>query len=95
MPVYRTGNNVYTTVVWGPGSVGGAANTASATFGALTPSIRWSPLDTSPNGDWILEAQVPQSKLLLFPGLLGTRSLAAEAEVLALGGDYEVRASYD
>lgn len=45
-------------------------------------------------GDWILEAQVPQSKLLLFPGLLGMRSLAAEAEVLALGGDYEVRASY-
>ena len=45
-------------------------------------------------GDWILQALVPQSKLLLFPGLLGTRSLAAEAEVLALGGDYEVRASH-
>ncbi len=45
-------------------------------------------------GDWVLEAQVPLVKLLLVPGLLDTRSLDGESEVLALGGDYEVQASY-
>lgn len=45
-------------------------------------------------GDWVFEARVPQSKLLLVPGLLNTRSLQGEAEVLALGGDYEVEARY-
>jgi NAD+--dinitrogen-reductase ADP-D-ribosyltransferase len=46
-------------------------------------------------GDWVLEARVPQSKLLLVPGLLNTTSLHGEAEVLAIGGDYEVQARYD
>jgi NAD+--dinitrogen-reductase ADP-D-ribosyltransferase len=45
-------------------------------------------------GDWLLHARVPRVKLLLVPGLLGTRSLQGESEVLALGGDYEVEASY-
>jgi len=45
-------------------------------------------------GDWVLQARVPLAKLLLVPGLLDTRSLHGEAEVLALGGDYEVEASY-
>ncbi|MDZ5460995.1 NAD(+)--dinitrogen-reductase ADP-D-ribosyltransferase [Azohydromonas lata] len=45
-------------------------------------------------GDWLLYAQVPRVKLLLVPGLLDTRSLQGESEVLALGGDYEVEASY-
>ncbi len=46
-------------------------------------------------GDWILQADVPQSKLLLWPGLLNSASLRGEAEVLALGGDYQVLASYE
>jgi len=45
-------------------------------------------------GDWVLCAQVPLSKLLLVPGLLDTNSLRGEAEVLAIGGLYEVEASY-
>jgi NAD+--dinitrogen-reductase ADP-D-ribosyltransferase len=45
-------------------------------------------------GDWVLEARVPCCKLLYVPGLINTRSLEGEAEVLALGGDYEVVASY-
>jgi NAD+--dinitrogen-reductase ADP-D-ribosyltransferase len=45
-------------------------------------------------GDWVLEAQVPVCKLVFVPGLIHTRSLDGEAEVLALGGDYEVLASY-
>lgn len=45
-------------------------------------------------GDWLLLARVPRCKLLLVPGLLSTRSLQGESEVLALGGDYEVEASY-
>ncbi len=46
-------------------------------------------------GDWVLKARVPLAKLLLVPGLLNTTSLHGEAEVLALGGDYEVEARYD
>lgn len=46
-------------------------------------------------GDWVLEAHVPQAKLLLVPGLLNTTSLRGEAEVLALGGRYDVQARYD
>jgi NAD+--dinitrogen-reductase ADP-D-ribosyltransferase len=46
-------------------------------------------------GDWVLQAEVPLAKLLLWPGLLDTSSLHGEAEVLALGGDYEVLARYD
>ncbi len=45
-------------------------------------------------GDWLLRAQVPVCKLLLVPGLLDTRSLQGEAEVLAIGGLYEVEACY-
>jgi NAD+--dinitrogen-reductase ADP-D-ribosyltransferase len=46
-------------------------------------------------GDWVLEARIPQSKLLLVPGLLNTTSLHGEAEVLAIGGDCVVEARYD
>ena len=46
-------------------------------------------------GDWVLEAHIPQCKLLLVPGLLNTTSLHGEAEVLAVGGDCEVGARYD
>ena len=46
-------------------------------------------------GDWVLQARIPQSKLLLVPGLLNTTSLHGEAEVLAIGGDCEVDARYD
>lgn len=45
-------------------------------------------------GDWILETRVPLVKLLYVPGLINTRSLEGEAEVLALGGEYDVEASY-
>lgn len=45
-------------------------------------------------GDWVLHAQVPQSKLLYYPGMLPRGPLAGEGEVLALGGDYAVEASY-
>lgn len=46
-------------------------------------------------GDWLLCARVPLCKLLLVPGLLNTSSLRGEAEVLAIGGLYDVQASYD
>lgn len=45
-------------------------------------------------GDWILEVAVPAVKLLYFPGLLSTRILAGEGEVIALGGSYRAKASY-
>lgn len=45
-------------------------------------------------GDWVFEAQVPVSKLLLVPGLLPGQILQGEQEVLALGGDYELEAAY-
>lgn len=45
-------------------------------------------------GDWLLCAQVPMAKLLLWPGLLNTASLDGESEVLALGGLYDVTVSY-
>ncbi len=45
-------------------------------------------------GDWVLEAQVPACKILVFPGLLPGQVLQGEQEVLALGGDYEVVARY-
>lgn len=45
-------------------------------------------------GDWILEVKVPVVKLLFFPGLLSTRVLSGEGEVIAIGGDYRVKASY-
>jgi len=42
----------------------------------------------------VFEVLVPQSKLLLVPGLLNSRTLDGEDEVLALGGDYEARVRY-
>jgi NAD+---dinitrogen-reductase ADP-D-ribosyltransferase len=45
-------------------------------------------------GDWVFEAQVPASKVLVFPGLLPGQVLQGEQEVLALGGDFEVVARY-
>ena len=45
-------------------------------------------------GDWILEVKVPVVKLLFFPGLLEKTVLSGESEVLALGGNYWVKASY-
>ena len=45
-------------------------------------------------GDWILEVNVPVVKLLFFPGLLSKPLLTGEGEVLALGGNYRVIASY-
>ena len=46
-------------------------------------------------GDWILRTRVPLAKLLFVPDLLATRWLEGEGEVLALGGDYLVEASYE
>jgi len=45
-------------------------------------------------GDWILEVKVPVVKLLFFPDLLEKHVLSGEGEVLALGGEYRVKASY-
>lgn len=45
-------------------------------------------------GDWVFRAEVPLAKLLVVPGLLDTRALDGETEVLALGGDYAVEAAY-
>ncbi|GAB4088796.1 NAD(+)--dinitrogen-reductase ADP-D-ribosyltransferase [Hydrogenophaga soli] len=45
-------------------------------------------------GDWVFEALVPASKVLVFPGLLPGHLLQGEQEVLALGGDYAVVARY-
>ncbi|MBZ8141301.1 NAD(+) ADP-ribosyltransferase [Rubrivivax gelatinosus] len=46
-------------------------------------------------GDWIFEARVPLAKLLLVPGLLSTRSLQSEGEVLAIGGLYDLQVRCD
>ncbi|HLO92957.1 MAG TPA: NAD(+)--dinitrogen-reductase ADP-D-ribosyltransferase [Burkholderiaceae bacterium] len=46
-------------------------------------------------GDWLLRVRVPLCKVVFYPGLLSTRVLDAEGEVLVLGGDYRVQASYD
>jgi NAD+--dinitrogen-reductase ADP-D-ribosyltransferase len=46
-------------------------------------------------GDWVMHARVPRCKLLVVPGLLVAGALRGEAEVLALGGDYEVDIRYD
>jgi len=45
-------------------------------------------------GNWILATSVPVPKLLFFPHLLGRSILSGEGEVIALGGQYEVQASY-
>jgi NAD+--dinitrogen-reductase ADP-D-ribosyltransferase len=43
-------------------------------------------------GDRILEVEVPACKILFFNGLLPKHGLQGEAEVLAIGGAYRVRA---
>ncbi len=45
-------------------------------------------------GDWVFEARVPRSKLLVVPGLFSGAVLQGEGEVIALGGDYMVEARY-
>jgi NAD+--dinitrogen-reductase ADP-D-ribosyltransferase len=45
-------------------------------------------------GDCILETQVPPAKVLFFNSLLPRHALKGEDEVLAIGGDYQVRVSY-
>ncbi|EHR69905.1 Dinitrogenase reductase ADP-ribosyltransferase (DRAT) [Burkholderiales bacterium JOSHI_001] len=45
-------------------------------------------------GDWIFEALVPLAKVVVAPGVLDAPLLQGEGEVIALGGDYEVKASY-
>jgi NAD+--dinitrogen-reductase ADP-D-ribosyltransferase len=46
-------------------------------------------------GEVMLCAEVPQQKVLFFPGLIADRVLNGEGEVLVLGGDFDVRLSYD
>jgi NAD+---dinitrogen-reductase ADP-D-ribosyltransferase len=43
-------------------------------------------------GDWILQTEVPVSKLLFFPGLLTDAVLNSEGEYIVIGGNYAVRA---
>ncbi|HQR53204.1 MAG TPA: NAD(+)--dinitrogen-reductase ADP-D-ribosyltransferase [Burkholderiales bacterium] len=45
-------------------------------------------------GDWILEAEVPATKLVFFQGLVPGAPLSGEGEALVIGGDYEVKAAY-
>jgi NAD+--dinitrogen-reductase ADP-D-ribosyltransferase len=45
-------------------------------------------------GDCILEAEVPLAKVLFFKTLLPRHALKGEDEILAIGGDYAVRATY-
>ena len=45
-------------------------------------------------GDTILEARVPLSKIVFFNELLPKHALKGEGEILTLGGDYDVTASY-
>ena len=45
-------------------------------------------------GDYILETAVPLCKVLFFDGLLRKHALKSEGEVLAIGGDYLVTATY-
>jgi NAD+---dinitrogen-reductase ADP-D-ribosyltransferase len=45
-------------------------------------------------GDCILETKVPASKVLFFNSLLPEHPLKGEDEVLAIGGDYDVIATY-
>lgn len=46
-------------------------------------------------GDWVFEARVPLVKLLFYPGMLPGRVLNGEGEVLVIGGDHELEASYE
>jgi NAD+--dinitrogen-reductase ADP-D-ribosyltransferase len=45
-------------------------------------------------GDYILETSVPFAKVFLFNGLLEKDPLKGEGEVLVIGGDYRVKATY-
>lgn len=45
-------------------------------------------------GDYILEANVPVSKILFFNALLPGAPLKGEAEYMVIGGDYRVTSSY-
>lgn len=45
-------------------------------------------------GDHILEAEVPRMKILFFNALLPRHTLKGEGELLVIGGDYLVTASY-
>ena len=45
-------------------------------------------------GDCILETDVPLAKVFFFKTLLPRHALKGEDEVLAIGGDYAVRATY-
>ncbi|MFO1154095.1 MAG: NAD(+)--dinitrogen-reductase ADP-D-ribosyltransferase [Rhodospirillales bacterium] len=45
-------------------------------------------------GDYILEAEVPAAKILFFNPMLPRHALKGEGEVLVIGGDYLVTASY-
>ncbi|MDE2371655.1 MAG: NAD(+)--dinitrogen-reductase ADP-D-ribosyltransferase [Burkholderiales bacterium] len=57
-------------------------------------SFSLSPAEAGCFGDWVLQAQVPLCKVLFLPGLVDRKLLQGEAEVLAIGGDYSMRASY-
>jgi NAD+--dinitrogen-reductase ADP-D-ribosyltransferase len=46
-------------------------------------------------GDWVFEARAPLCKLLFYPGLLPRRILGGEGELLVIGGNYELEASYE
>ena len=46
-------------------------------------------------GDWLMRVQVPQCKVICHAGLLDTRVLDGEDEVLVLGGDYHAEVRYD
>jgi len=45
-------------------------------------------------GDYVLEAAVPFEKVFFFNGLLQKDPLKGEGEVLVIGGDYRVKATY-
>lgn len=45
-------------------------------------------------GDIIMEAAVPQEKIMFFNTLVPHHPLRGEGEVLVIGGDYKVRATY-
>ncbi|MFO1127276.1 MAG: NAD(+)--dinitrogen-reductase ADP-D-ribosyltransferase [Rhodospirillales bacterium] len=45
-------------------------------------------------GDYILEADVPAAKVVFFNAMLPRHALKGEGEVLVIGGDYLVTASY-
>ena len=45
-------------------------------------------------GDCILQTEVPLAKIVLFKALLPRHALKSEDEVLAIGGDYLVLATY-